>query len=54
MRNNKKVVKIAKYFYNFFIGPTQTCSNYKLDLLLVQLMFPSYPVKQEMAGRRKP
>ena len=23
---------VAKFFDNFFIGPTQTCSNYKLDL----------------------
>ena len=33
---------IAKLFDNFLIGPTQTCSNYKLDLLFTpdQLMFP--------------
>ena len=30
---------------NFFIGSTQICSNYMLDPLLLQLMFPSHPLE---------
>ena len=31
---------IAKLFDNFLIGPTQTCSNYKLDLLFTPAYVP--------------
>ena len=31
---------IAKCFDNFFIGPKQTCSNYKLDLVFTPAYVP--------------
>ena len=44
MRDNWEQV-IAKFLDNFFIGSTQTCGNYMLDPLLLQLMFPSHPLE---------
>ena len=39
----------SKFFDNFLIGPTQTCSNYKLDLLFTPayVPFPSCGARDE-------